>query len=81
MVEAHGAGRHNDDAEDYVLFAKERLAKKGVAVEKQSLMGALSVTNAARIEKQPAFPPQTRLFSNPFFPKHLYQTKPKKKKK
>lgn len=27
------------------------------------------------------YPPQKDMLNNPFFPKHLYQTKPKKKKK
>jgi hypothetical protein len=57
------------------------LAKKGIAVEKRDLLSALVVTDTMRLEKREAFPPQTKLFSNPFFPKHLYQTKPKKKKK
>lgn len=81
MIEAQAAQRYNDDAEDYVLFAKERLAKKGIAVEKRSLLSALVVADTARMEKREAFPPQSKLFSNPFFPKHLYQSKPKKKKK
>jgi hypothetical protein len=81
MVEAQAAERYNDDAEDYVLFAKERLAKKGIAVEKRSLLSALVVADTARMEKGSAFPAQSKLFSNPFFPKQLYQSKPKKKKK
>ncbi len=57
------------------------MAKKGIGVEKRSLLSALVVADTARMDKHDAFPPQSKLFSNPFFPKHLYQTKPKKKKK
>lgn len=44
------------------------------------MLNALSITDANRIDKLNPYPPQAKLFSNPFFPKHLYQAKKKKKK-
>jgi predicted transglutaminase-like cysteine proteinase len=52
MIEMHATQRHNEDAEDYVLYAKEKLAKKGISVEKRSLLSALVVTDTMRIEKR-----------------------------
>ena len=45
------------------------------------MLSALGVADANRLEQKTAFPPQSKLFSNPFFPKHLYTSKPKKKGK
>lgn len=57
------------------------MAKTAIPVEKQNLLSALGVADANRLEHKSAFPPQSKLFSNPFFPKHLYTSKPKKKAK
>jgi hypothetical protein len=81
LIDDQGPEKYNEDAEDYVLFAKEKLAKKAISVEKQNLLSALGVTDPDNIDKMGAFPPQAKLFSNPFFPKHLFTAKPKKKKK
>lgn len=62
---------------------KDRLAKTAIPVEKREILNALGVVNIDKMDRltnKEVYPPQKNLLNNPFFPKHLYQNKPKKKK-
>jgi hypothetical protein len=62
---------------------KDRLAKTNISVSNQILINSIGITNVSNFDipkEITVYPPQKNLLNNPFFPKHLYQTKPKKKK-
>lgn len=59
---------------------KTRLSKNNLAIKKNSLYKSLAVPTNSDLVGINIFAAGKNLPSNPFFPKHLYQTKDKKKK-
>jgi hypothetical protein len=83
-VAKFGVSCHNEDALESLHKIKERLAKTSIPVEKKEILRAIGVADCLRMDLPDSkliYPPQKQLLNNPFFPKHLFQTKPKKKKK
>lgn len=63
---------------------KDRLAKTSIPAEKKEILMAMGVVDPSKMDlpdSKAVYPPHKQLLNNPFFPKHLFQTKPKKKKK
>jgi hypothetical protein len=59
---------------------KSTLSKNNIAVKNNSLYKSLAVPTKSDLVGINIFTAGKNLPSNPFFPKHLYQTKSKKKK-
>ena len=68
---------------EHMFRIKERLAKTAIPIEKRQILMGMCVADTEKmdlVDKKEVFPPKKAMLNNPFFPKHLYQTKPKKKK-
>lgn len=81
IVQAHGVQTHNNDALEHMAKIKQRLAKTAIPVQKRSILMGMCVSDGNKLEVvKDVYPPKKAMFNNPFFPKHLYEKKAKKKK-
>lgn len=83
LTAKYGVDSHNEDVLNGIHKIKDRLAKTSIPVEKKEILMAMGVIDPSKMDlpdSKTVYPPQKQLLNNPFFPKHLYQSKKKKKK-
>ena len=82
MISAHNPEAYNEDAEMDLMRIKSTLSRKSVSVEKGLIYKALAVMpKQETLVTNGMYTAGKDLLSNPFFPKHLFGSKKKKKSK